>query len=399
MKRLIVFLFLACAVAWPIDPGLRADLSAQGAKASASIGNGGYFIYIGTYTEKTSKGIYAYRFTPSTGALTPLGLVGETPNAAFLAATPDGRFLYAVNWNSCAACGSRPPKNAPPPSVSAFAVDGKTGKLTFLNKVDPKGDMPTNLVVDHTGKTVLSVQYDGGNIVAFPIQPDGRLGEATYNEKHVGVGVHAVPGPHAHGVLISPDNQYAFVAELGLDRIYSYRLDAASAKLTPLDPPYIQHGPNTGPRHLAMHPSGRWLYSNKEQVPEVTSYQVTNGTLKELQTVSPVPADYKDRNSTAEIQIDKAGKFVYVSNRGHNSIAVFSVDQATGKLTPVQWAPTGNNPRSFSLDQTGEYLFVANQGADNVAVYRVDPSTGKLTATGEKLPLSTPVTVTFVKAQ
>jgi 6-phosphogluconolactonase len=399
MKRLIAFVVLAFAMAGPVGPALRADLSAQGAKASASGATSDYFVYIGTYTEKTSKGIYAYRFKPSTGALTPLGLVAETPNSAFLAATPDGRFLYAVNWNSCGACGSRPPKNAPPPTVSAFAVDGKTGKLSFLNKVDPKGDMPTNLVVDHTGHTVLSVQYDGGNIVAFPIQPDGRLGEATYNEKHVGVGVHAVPGPHAHGVLVSPDNQYAFVAQLGLDRIYSYRLDAAKSTLTPLNPPYIQHLPNTGPRHLAMHPSGKWLYSNKEQVPEVTAYAVTNGTLKEIQTVSPVPADYRDRNSTAEIQIDKAGKFVYVSNRGHNSIAVFSVDQMTGKLTPVQWAPTGNNPRSFSLDQTGGYLFVANQGEDNVAPYRVDPNTGKLTATGEKLQHSTPVTVTFVKAQ
>jgi 6-phosphogluconolactonase len=364
--------------------------------------SGDYFMYVGTYTEKASKGIYGYRFNPaatSGGVLTPLGLVAETPNAAFLAATPDGRFVYAVNWNSCAACGSRPPTNAPPPSVSAFAVDRKTGKLTFLNKVDPKGDMPTNLVVDHTGHTVLSVQYDGGNVVAFPILADGRLGDATSNEKHQGVGVHTVPGPHAHGVLISPDNQYAFVAQLGLDRIYSYRLDAARSQLTPLSPPYIQHPPNTGPRHLAMHPSGKWIYSNKEQVPEVTTYQVTNGALKEIQTVSPVPADYKDRNSTAEIQIDRAGRFVYVSNRGHNSIAVFSVDQTTGMLTPVQWAPTDNNPRSFSLDQTGTWLFVANQGADNVGPYRVDQATGKLTQTGEKLQISTPVTVLFVKAQ
>jgi 6-phosphogluconolactonase len=359
-------------------------------------------MYIGTYTENTSKGIYGYRFklaSTSGGVLTPLGLVAETPNAAFLAATPDGRFLYAANWNSCAACGSRPPKDAPPPTVSAFAVDKKTGKLTFLNKVDPKGDMPTNLTVDHTGHTVLTVQYDGGNVAAFPILADGRLGEATYNDKHVGVGVHAVPGPHAHDVIVSPDNQYAFVAELGLDRIYSYRLDAARSTLTPLNPPYIQHGPNTGPRHMAIHPSGKWLYSNKEQVPEVTTYQVTSGALKEIQTVSPVPSDYTGRNSTAEIQIDRAGTFVYVSNRGHNSIAVFSIDQTTGTLTPVQWAPTGNNPRSFSLDQTGTYLFVANQGADNVAPYRVDPNTGRLTPTGEKLALSTPVTVLFVKAQ
>ena len=184
MKRFLIVWALLLAVALPVAQKSADD----------------YFVYIGTYTEKASKGIYAYRFRPSTNALTALGLVADTPNAAFLAATPDGRFVYAVNWNSCAACGSRPPANPPPPSVSAFSVDRNTGKLTFLNKVDPKGDMPTNLVVDRTGHTVLSVQYDGGNIVAFPILPDGRLGEATYNEKHRGVGVHTVPGPHAHGV-------------------------------------------------------------------------------------------------------------------------------------------------------------------------------------------------------
>jgi 6-phosphogluconolactonase len=368
---------------------LLAPVARAAAKAS---GGGEYFVYIGTYTDKASKGIYAFRFEPSTGKTTPLGLMAETPNPAFLAVSPNHRFLYAVNWK-----GNDAVKGD---TVSAYAIDPKTGKLTFLNKVESRGAMPTNLTIDHTGKTLLVVCYGGGNVTGYQILPDGRLSEPTAFDQHTGKSVHREPGPHAHGVIVSPDNRYAFVAELGLDQVYTYRLNAAKGTLARSDPPFVQVPPGTGPRHLAIHPNGRFLYVNDETRPAVTVFQVNEGKLQQIQELPSVPPEYKGRNATAEIQIDRAGKFVYVSNRGHDSIAVFAVDQAKGALTPVEHVSTkGKTPRNFSLDPTGSYLFAANQNSDTIYQFRVDPKTGRLTETGEVLQAPTPVCVLFVKAQ
>jgi len=351
-----------------------------------------YFVYFGTYTDGAARGIYGYRFQPETGKLTSLGLVAEAPNPAFITATPDGRYLYAVNWKGDA----RDPQGD---TVSAYAVDQKTGKLTFLNKGESRGEMPTNLTVDHTGKTLLVVCYTGGNITGYKIGPDGRLSEPTAFFKHTGKSVHPVNGPHSHGVIVSPDNLHAFVAEVGLDQVRSYRLDAANGTLTPSDPPFVSVAPGTAPRHLAFHPNGKYLYANDESRPAVTVFQVEEGHLKEIQEVPAIPADFKGRNATAEIQIDAKGRFVYVSNRGHDSIAVFAVDQTRGTLTPVQHASTqGKTPRNFSLDPTGNYLFAANQNSDTVVQFKVDPATGKLTPAGQPLAVPTPVCVLFVKA-
>jgi 6-phosphogluconolactonase len=355
-------------------------------------GQGEYIVYLGTYTDKASKGIYAYRFNPATGKAASLGLVAETPNPAFLAATPNGRNVYAVNWKGG--------NNMPGDMISTYAMDPKTGKLTFLNRVSSKGEMPTHLTTDQTGKMLLVVNYTGGNVAAYQILGDGRLSEARANHQHSGKSVHRLPGPHTHGVVVSPDNRYAFVAEVGLDRVYSYAIDPAKGTMTPHNPPFVDVAPGTAPRHLAIHPNGKFLYANDESRPAVTVFQVNGGSLKEIQELPSVPADYKGRNSTAEIQIDQAGRFVYVSNRGHNSIAVFGVDAATGKLTPIEHTPTqGDTPRNFSLDPTGAYLFAANQNSDTVVIFRVDPKTGRLTPTGEVLQAPTPTCVLFVKAQ
>lgn len=375
-----------------LKAGLAAfGLQSVGAWAKADAGE--YLVYFGTYTDQAARGIYAYRFQPSTGKLTSIGLMAETPNPAFLVATPNGRNLYAVNWK-----GDEREKQGD--TVSAYAIDRKTGKLTFLNKVDSKGEMPTNLTIDHTGKTLLVVSYTGGNITGYLIEADGKLSEPTTYFEHRGKSVHPVNGPHSHGVIISPDNKHAFVGEVGLDQVRSYSLDAAKGKLTPSDPPFVSVTPGTAPRHLAFHPSGKFLYVNDESRPAVTVFAVDGGHLKEIQEVPAIPADYKGRDATAEIQIDKKGRFVYVSNRGHDSIAVFSVDQATGKLTPIQHASTlGKTPRNFSLDPTGQYLFAANQGSDTVVPFKVDPESGKLTPTGEPISVPKPVCVLFVKAQ
>ena len=354
--------------------------------------SGEYLVYFGTYTDKASKGIYAYRFQPSTGKLTSIGLVAETPNPAFLAVTPNQKRLYAVNWKGG--------NNVPGDTVSAYDIDQKTGKLTFLNRVPSNGEMPTHLTTDSSGKMLLVVTYTGGNAVGYQILPDGRLSEPTVNDQHTGKSVHKVAGPHAHGVIVSPDNRYAFVADVGLDRVYSYRINPAKGLWTPHDPPFLQTTPDTGPRHLAFHPSGKFLYSNAESRPAVLSFEVSGGNLKLIQDLPALPADFQGRSSTAEIQIDQKGRFVYVSNRGHDSIGVFAVDPANGKLTAVQHASTqGKTPRNFSLDPTGGYLFAGNQNSDTVVQFKVDPGTGRLTPTGQPIEIPAPTCVLFVKAQ
>ena len=212
--------------------------------------------------------------------------MAETPNPAFLVATPNGRFLYAVNWK-----GDEREKQGD--TVSAYAIDRKTGKLTFLNKMPSKGEMPTNLTIDHTGKTLLVVTYTGGNITGYLIEPDGKLSEPTTYFEHRGKSVHPVPGPHSHWVIVSPDNKHVFVGEVGLDQIRSYSLDAAKGKLTPSDPPFVSVTPGTAPRHLAFHPSGKYLYVNDESRPAVTVFAVDGGHLKEIQEVPAIP--YKGR--------------------------------------------------------------------------------------------------------
>jgi 6-phosphogluconolactonase len=352
-----------------------------------------YFVYFGTYTATVSKGIYAYRFQPSTGKLEALGVMAEAPNPSFLAVRPDHRYLYAVNWK-----GS---DTVPGNTISAFAVDALTAKLTFLNKVSSKGEMPTHLATDARGDTLLVANYGSGTVASFPIARDGRLGEAVTVDQHSGPPV-AVHGgvPHAHDVLFSADQRVAFIAELGLDRIYTYRFNAANHTIAPHDPPYVSTAPGSGPRHLALHPGGRFLYANNETNSTVTAFlrQGDGGTLKEIHTVSTLPPDFRGTNSTAEIQIDRGGKFLYVSNRGHDSIAVFAVDSATGMLTSVEHVSTqGKTPRNFSLDPTGSYLFAANENSGNVVLFRVDAGNGRLTPTGQVLDVPSPSCVIFLK--
>lgn len=354
-----------------------------------------YIFYVGTYTEKTqSKGIYAYRFDPGTGQSTALGLVAETINPSFVALHPNGKFLYAVNE-----LGNYKGPNSG--GVSAFSIDATTGKLTFLNEVPSRGADPCYIIVDKSGKHVLVANYTGGNIAVFPISDDGKLGEASTFIQHHGHGSDPKrqEGPHAHSIDLSPDQRLAFVDDLGLDELLAYKYGEDKGSLTANDPPFVKLDPGAGPRHFDLHPSGKFAYVVAEMQSTVTALSVDlkNGSFHRLQTISTLPNDYVGENDDAEIHVHPNGQFLYASNRGHNSIAVFAIDQAKGTLTRVDDVPTqGKIPRSFEIDPTGKFLFAENQESNNIVVFRIDQKTGKLTATGEKLEVASPVCVKFL---
>jgi 6-phosphogluconolactonase len=369
---------------------------ATGALAADRASSSDYLAYIGTYTEKNSKGIYVFRLNASTGKLTPLGLAAESASPSFLAVHPNRRFLYAVaEVNNFGGQKSG--------AVSAFSIDRNTGKLMFLNQVSSHGSGPCHVMVDLTGKTVLVANYDSGGVAALPLGEDGRLREASAVIQHNGSSVdrERQEGPHAHCINTSPDNRFVLTADLGLDEVLVYRFDPARGSLTPNDPPFGKTLPGAGPRHFAFHPSGRFVYVINEMQCTVSSfsYDAARGSLKLLATVSTVPKDYKvtKDDSTAEIRVHPSGKFVYGSNRGPDSIAVFAVDSAKGTVNPIEYVSTqGKTPRGFNIDPTGSYLIAGNQDSDSLVVFRIDQKTGRLTPTGQKLEAYAPVDVEFV---
>jgi 6-phosphogluconolactonase len=356
-----------------------------------------FLVYFGTYTRQDSKGIYAYRFQPATGRLTAVGLVGETENPSFLTIHPNQKYLYAVNELSNYQGESSG-------SVTAFSIDAKSGALTLLNRVSAKGGTTCHLVVDQTGKCLVVANYGAGaGVATFPIKDDGSLGEASTVLKHIGSS--AGPrqkAPHAHSVNLSPDNRFVLVPDLGLDQVLSYKLDPAKYTLTPNTPPFVTITQGSGPRHFAFHPNGQFTYTLSEMGSLVTasSYDRAAGTMKELQTISTLPKDFSGVNNSAEIFAHPSGKFLYASNRGHDSIAVFAIDPKKGTLTAVEQAPTlGKGPRGFAIDPTGAFLLAANQNTNNAVLFRIDQKTGSLTPTGDDLKIPAPVCVVFTPAQ
>jgi 6-phosphogluconolactonase len=369
-------------------------LSASIAAAAA----GEYFVYIGTYTLRRGKGIYTFRFQPATGKVTAPSLAAETPSPAFLAVHPNQKFLYAANEHDGPDVAGR---NS---TVSAYAVDPKTGALTFLNKVSCRGEGPAHIAVDKTGKALLAANYRSGSLALMPILPDGRLGEVTGFVQHQGIGPKPrAEGPHAHGAAFSPDGRFALVADRGLDQVLIYRYDQSKGTLTPNDPPFINSTPGAGPRHLLFHPNGKILYELNEpgSTVSVLAYGAAGGTLSQIQEITTLAADFKGTSATAQLQLDRTAKFLYASNRGADNITVFAVDPAKGTLTLVEHVSTqGKTPRDFSLDPTGGYLFAANQNSDNVVLFRVDAKTGRLTATGTVVEhVLEPTCVVFVPAR
>lgn len=376
---------------------LPANLAAQGGEKPAAEGE--FIVYIGTFTStaQKSKGIYSCRFRPATGTLTSADLVAEAANPTFLALDPSRRFLYSVN-----AIANYEGQNAG--SISSFSIDARTGGLKLLNRVSSRGTGPTHLVVDKTDRCLLAANYTGGSVAAFPVKGDGSLGEVSSFFQHTGFSVNPQrqAGPHAHSVNLSPDNRFALVADLGLDQVLSYRLDPDRAALTLNDPPFVKVSPGSGPRHMAFHPNGRFAYVISEMLSSVTAfaYDRARGSLKEIQTISTLPKDFSGRNAAAEVAVDPTGRFLYGSNRGHDSIAVFTIDHRKGTLTLVEQVSTqGKAPRYFTFDPTGGYLLAANQDSDNIVLFRVDQKTGRLTPAGPSIEVPSPVCVIFVRAQ
>ena len=363
--------------------------------ASDQSSSGKYLVYVGTYTRPgKSEGIYAWRFDTKTGELTPLGLAVKTGNPSFFAIDPAGRHLYAVG--EMGNFGGKPGG-----SVSAFEIDKASGKLKPMNAVTSGGPGPCFAAVDKTGKNVLVANYSGGSLEVIPIKSDGSLGEPSTFIQHSGKG----PNPqrqekaHAHSINLSPDNRFAIAADLGLDKVFVYRFDAAAGKLTPNDPPFAAVTPGSGPRHFSFAPDGRSAYLISELAQTVTGFQwdAKAGKLTEIGTVSTLPAGMKvEGNSTAEVLVHPSGKFVYGSNRGHDSIAVFAVAK-DGKLTLIQNESTqGKVPRNFRIDPSGQWLFAVNQDSDSMVLFRIDAKTGKLTPAGKKVEVFGPVCVKFL---
>ena len=374
--NLIAFLLLLCSLTAQAQAG-RTDL-----------------VYVGTYTGHGSQGIYAYRFDPETGQSTAIGLVAETENPTFLAVHPSGRFLYAVNEVDAY-------EGKPSGAVSAFAIDRKSGALTLLNRVGSLGKGPAHLSIDKTGKYLLVANYGGGSVAVFPIGDDGRIGTSTSLVQHSGSGPNPErqAGPHAHQIIVSSDDRFALVADLGLDKVLVYKFDAKQGTLSPNNPPFVTTEPGAGPRHAAFHPNGKTLYVLNELTSTVDTflYDPRNGKMQELHSLSTLPKDFTGKNTDAEIVVDTKGRFVYASNRGHDSITVFAVDPRTGTLSLVQDISSGGKaPRNFTIDPSGKWLFAANQNSNNIVLFQVDPNTGQLSPTQHVLDTAAPVCVVFV---
>jgi 6-phosphogluconolactonase len=375
------------------------SLSGGAATPAKAAAGGDTLVYFGTYTGKKSKGIYVSRFDTPTGALGAPELAAEAASPSFLAVHPKGRFLYSVNEVNKT-------KDKPAGGVSAFGIDATTGKLTPLNQQDSGGPGPCHLIVDKAGRNVLVANYGGGSVAVLPINKDGSLKEASAFVQHKGSSVNRgrQEAPHAHGIYLDGANRFAFVPDLGLDRLVAYRFDATRGMLTPNEPAFASVAPGSGPRHFAFTPNGRFGYVINEMLCTVTAfgYDSKRGVLADPQTISTLPEgeSVKPGYSTAELFAHPSGKFLYGSNRGHDSIVCYSIDGKSGKLARVGHTPTqGKIPRSFGIDPTGRWLLAANQNSDNIVVFKIDPSTGQLAATGGTIEVGAPVAVVFVRAK
>jgi 6-phosphogluconolactonase len=367
--------------------------------AVAGARSGETLVYFGTYTGKKSKGIYVSRLDTATGKLGVAELAAEAASPSFLAVDPKNRFLFAVNEVS----DFSGKKSG---AVGAFAIDRASGKLSLLNQQSSVGPGPCHLVTDKAGRNVLIANYGGGSVAVLPVAKDGLLRPASSFIQHTGSSVNKgrQEAPHAHGIYLDAANRFAFVPDLGLDKVVVYRFDAGTGTLTANDPPSGSVAAGSGPRHFAFHPKGRFAYVINEMVCTVTAFTCDQkrGALTELQTISTLPAgeSVKRGYSTAELYAHPSGKFLYGSNRGHDTIVSYAIDQTTGKLALIEHTPTqGKVPRSFGIDPSGKWLLAGNQNSDTVVVFSIDAKSGRLTPTGQTIEVGAPVSFAFVPAR
>lgn len=349
-------------------------------------------LYVGTYTSGKSEGIYGYRMDHATGALTRFNAF-KSVNPSFLAIDRSKRYLYAVNEVSTYAGKASG-------GVSAFAIDSATGNLRLLNEQATHGADPCYLTIDRKKRTLLVANYTGGSIAVLPIRSDGTLAPSIELQQHEGSGVkEQQKGPHAHCVILDRFERHALAADLGIDKVMIYSFDSAAGKLTPAKQPWVELQAGAGPRHLTLHPNGKYAYviNELDSTLTVLKYDEMSGTLSQIETVSTLPSDFSGASFCADVHVSSSGKFLYGSNRGHDSIVVFEIDPRTGKLKLVEHVSTeGKWPRNFTLDPSGSFLLVANQRTDNVVTFSIDSQTGRLTSTGHVEEIPSPVCLKFL---
>jgi len=346
-------------------------------------------LYVGTYTSGGGEGIYRYRLDLTDGSLTHAGTTRGVVEPSYLTLAPGRRILYAVNEVEDF-------EGARSGSVSAFAVDQRTGDLRLLNRRASKGGAPCYITTADSGRFVLVANYSGGNIAVLPVLGDGSLGEAVDVEQYTGSGPDRgrQEAPHAHCIVLDRANRFAYSCDLGTDRVMVYRFERRTGRLTPNTQPWVAAKPGAGPRHLTFHPGRRFAYVLNELDSTLTAYSqsAVRGTLKELQTLSTLPRGFGGANTGADLHVTPDGRFLYSSNRGHDHLACFRVDARTGTLTLVGHTPTGGKtPRNFTIDPSGRLLLVANQKSDNIVTFRLDPRTGALEPTGRTARVPAPV--------
>ncbi|MDB5740266.1 MAG: pgl 1 [Alphaproteobacteria bacterium] len=364
---------------------------ALGGAISPALAAGRYIAYVGTYTGEKSKGIYALRLDPASGKFESLGLQAEVDSPSFVATDPHHRFLYALT--------ERTSRKDATGYLSSYAIDPATGALRLINKVAANGTTTGHLAVDGTGRWLLVANYGSGSVAVFALGADGAIGAMTDFKQHEGSSVDArrQRGPHPHEVVLSSDNRFAFVPDLGLDKVFVYRLDTASGKLTAAEPAPVP--PGFGPRHMIFGRGEKFAYVLGEMGSKVIvlSYDKASGALTPVQTIATIPADFKGENNSAELALDASGRFLYATNRGHDSVSVFAIHPRTGQLSLLQVEPSGGKiPRGMTIDPAGTHLLAGNQDSDGIAIFNRDRASGKLTATGQVLDIPSPVCILFV---
>ena len=346
--------------------------------------------YIGTYSVRSSEGIYVYEFNRDSMKMNLIQTVDHLKNPSYLTLAPNGKFLYAAN-------GETVNDSMNFGSISAYAVDASTGKLTHINDKSSYGSDPCHIQIDHGGKSLFISNYNNGRLVFYNLKADGSISDNYRIFQDTGKSVNPArqESAHVHSTLVSPNDKYVYVDDLGLDKIMIFRYDSSSASMDPGDPPYVATLPGAGPRHMALHPNLPYLYLIQELSNNVSVFSLQNEAAPVMiQTLSALPEHYDSVNDAADIHVLPSGNFVYSSNRGQNTIAIFKVDPATGRITRTgEHSCGGNWPRAFLVDPEGQFLFVANERSDNLALLKVNGETGELSETGVSVKIPSPVCV------